>query len=83
MQNAYSESTVYPENALSPEYLVQKLELEIACGLRNLFLMSGLFFLDDAYWLSIAQALPALQVLAQDLPIPELSDTPDPVVWQL
>ena len=83
VQNAYSESTVYPENALSPEYLVQKLELEIACGLRNLFLMSGLFFLDDAYWLSIAQALPALQVLAQDLPIPELSDTPDPVVWQL
>lgn len=82
-QNAYSESTVYPENALSPENLVQKLRIEISCGLRNLFLMSGLFFLDEPYWQAIAKARPELEALAQNTPLPESGSTPDPFVWQL
>ena len=68
VQNAYSESTVYPENALSPENLVQKLRLEIGAGLRNLFLMSGFFFLSEPYWQAIAKALPELEELAAQVP---------------
>ena len=82
-QNAYSESTVYPENALSPENLVDKLRLEIGCGLRNLFLMSGLFFLDDSYWIAIAKALPELQALAQNAPAPADSTPEDAMIWHL
>ncbi len=81
-ENAFSESTVYPENALTPEHLVQKLRLEISLGLRNLFLMSGLFFLGEPYWQAIAAARPELEALAERMPI-ELSDTPDDFIWQL
>ena len=83
VQNAVSESTVYPKNALSPENLVRKLELEIRCGLRELFLMSGLFYLDKAYWQAIAKAKPDLEALAQSLDEPNLNTTPDSVVWHL
>ena len=83
VQNAMSESTVYPENALRPENLVRKLELEIRCGLRELFLMSGLFYLDKAYWQAIAKARPALEALAQSLPSPDLNQAPDSFVWHL
>jgi hypothetical protein len=83
VQNAMSESTVYPKNALSPENLVRKLELEIRCGLRELFLMSGLFYLDKAYWQAIAKAKPDLEALAQSLDEPNLDTKPDSVVWHL
>ena len=66
VQNAFSESTVYPENALTPENLVQKLRIEIRAGLRNLFLMSGFFFFDDVYWQAVAAARPDLEELAQE-----------------
>ena len=65
VRDAFSESTVYPENALSPENLVQKLRLEIRAGLRNLYLMSGFFFLAEPYWQAIAAARPELEELAQ------------------
>ena len=65
VQNAFSESTVYPENALSPENLVQKLRVEICAGLRNLYLMSGFFFLAEPYWQAIAAARPELERMAQ------------------
>jgi hypothetical protein len=68
VQDAFSESTVYPENALSPENLVEKLRLEIRAGLRNLFLMSGFFFLDKAYWSAIAAARGELEMLAKQTP---------------
>lgn len=66
VQNAFSESTVYPENALSPENLVQKLRVEIRAGLRNLYLMSGFFFLAEPYWQAIAAARPELEALARE-----------------
>lgn len=81
-ENAFSESTVYPENALSPENLVQKLRLEISCGLRNLFLMSGLFFLGEPYWQAIANARPELEALAKRTPT-EIPSAPDHFIWQL
>ena len=81
VQNAFSESTVYPENALAPEHLVQKLRIEIRAGLRNLFLMSGFFFLAKPYWQAIADARLELEALAQQSP-----DNLDPTgefIWQL
>lgn len=81
-ENAFSESTVYPENALSPEHLVQKLRLEISLGLRNLFLMSGLFFLDEPYWQAIAAARPELDALAERSPV-DIPSTSNDFIWQL
>ncbi len=81
LQNAFSESTVYPENALSPENLVQKLGIEIQSGLRNLFLMSGFFFLAPPYWQAIAAARPELEALAQKEPLPDLCQDTTELVW--
>ncbi len=53
---AFSESTVFPANALSPENLIRKLRLERKLGLKNIFLMSGTWFLSDPYWKALAQA---------------------------
>ena len=78
---AYSESTVYPENALSPENLVQKLRLEIGAGLRNLFLMSGFFFLSEPYWQAIAKALPELEALAAQAP--GTQEIEKEFIWQM
>lgn len=83
VQNAFSESTVYPENALSPENLVQKLRLEIRAGLRNLFLMSGFFFFEDAYWQAIAAARPELEALACSTPIPDPKQDTGAFIWQI
>ncbi len=80
-ENAYSESTVYPENALSPENLVQKLRVEIGAGLRNLFLMSGFFFLEEQYWQAIVAARPELEALAQETP--DNVDLTGEFIWQI
>lgn len=53
---AYSESTVFPAGALSPANLLDKIRLEISLGLRNIFLMSGTWFLSEPYWNTIAAA---------------------------
>ena len=55
----------------------------IRCGLRNLFLMSGLFFLDDSYWIAIAKAFPELQALAQNAPAPVDGTNEDAMIWHL
>ncbi len=61
---AFSESTVFPAAALSPENWIDKLRLEITLGLRNIFLMSGTWFFTDPYWLALQRALPELNDLA-------------------
>jgi hypothetical protein len=38
-ENIFSESTVYPHGALTPENLRQKILLERKCGLENICLM--------------------------------------------
>ncbi len=65
---AYSESTVFPENALSPENWIDKIKLEIRLGLRNIFLMSGTYFFSDRYWEALAGALAQLRELAENHP---------------
>ncbi len=66
----YSETTVFPANALSPENLIAKAELEIDAGLRNLYLMSGTWLLTEPYWDALEKALPRLRALAEETPIP-------------
>lgn len=63
----YSETTVFPVNALSPENLVDKMKLEISLGLRRLFVMSGSWFMSDVYWETIANHLSELNELAAQL----------------
>lgn len=82
-RNAFSETTTYPIGALSPENMVEKIRLEIDCGLRHIFLMSGTLFLPDAYWEAIAAALPELQELAVSTPLPDLSQPAPEFVWHL
>ena len=76
----YSESTVYPANALSPENWIRKMEIEIQCGLRNLFLMSGTWFFTDPYWDMLKKELPRLTELAQMPPPPHETRA---FIWQI
>lgn len=66
----WSETTCYPKYALSPDNLVEKMRVEIRCGLRNLFLMSGQWFFPEEYWRAVEQALPELRDLARSTPLP-------------
>lgn len=80
---AFSETTTYPVGALSPENFVEKMRLEIDCGLRNIFLMSGTVFLPDPYWEAIAAALPELRERAARTPLPDLSEPMPEFIWQI
>lgn len=61
---AYSESTVFPEAAMSPENWINKIRFEIRLGLRNIFLMSGTWFFTEPYWKALERALPELNELS-------------------
>ncbi len=50
---SYSETTVFPPRALSPENLVKKTHLAINAGIKNIFLMSGTWTMTDDYWLAL------------------------------
>lgn len=62
---AYSESTVFPAAALSPDNLMDKIRWEISLGIRNIFLMSGSWFITEPYWKLLAQERKALEALAE------------------
>lgn len=63
----YSESTVFPAAALSPENLLHRIQLELKLGLRNIFLMSGTWFLSEPYWKILADNRSLLNALADEL----------------
>ncbi len=56
-ENCYSETTVFPPRALSPQNIVKKTELAIKAGIKNIFLMSGSWVMTDDYWLALADNL--------------------------
>lgn len=62
---AYSETTVFPAAAMSPENWLHRIRLEISLGLRNIFLMSGTWFYTEPYWKALAAALPYLNELTE------------------
>lgn len=61
----YSESTVFPANALSPENLIDKIKLEIRCGIRNIFLMGGSWFIERRYWDLLRESMKELNDLTK------------------
>lgn len=61
----YSETTVFPANAMPPEMWVEKMRVEVKLGLKNLFLMSGLWVFPREYWAALATALPELRELEE------------------
>jgi len=77
----YSESTVYPKFALTPQNWIEKMRLEIKLGLRNIFLMGGTWYLAPEYWAALKDALPELEALAANTPEPKHEVMP--FVWQL
>lgn len=77
----YSESTVYPKFALTPENWIEKMRLEIKLGLRNIFLMGGTWYLAPEYWKALRDALPEMNELAVNTPEPKHEVMP--FVWQL
>lgn len=85
VENAFSETTTYPVGALSPANYVEKMRLEIGCGLRNLYLMSGNVFLTEPYWEALIAARPELEELATSTPLPQLDGAPpeEDFVWHL
>lgn len=64
---AYSETTVFPAAAMSPDNFLRRIRLELRLGLRNLFLMSGTWFFSDPYWNALSSARPELEALAAQL----------------
>ena len=84
VSKTWSETTTYPVGDLSPENFVGKMRIEIGCGLRNIFLMSGTVFLFDEYWHAVRDALPELSELAASTPLPDLTvPYEDDFVWHL
>lgn len=65
ISKTYSETTVFPARALSPENLVEKMRIEIKCGLKNIYLMSGVWLIDEPYWEAIKKAMPELIALSE------------------
>ena len=62
----YSETTVFPPNALSAENLVKKAELAIREGIRQIFLMSGTWLMTEPYWEALAARREMLEALAAE-----------------
>ncbi len=60
----YSETTVFPPKALSPENLVEKAKLAVAQGIENIFLMSGTWVMTDEYWYEFIKNRENLQELS-------------------
>ncbi len=63
----YSETTVFPPRALSPENLIKKAELAIKSGIKNIFLMSGSWVMDDEYWQALENNLDSLKKLGESM----------------
>lgn len=83
VEHAFSETTTYPVGALSPANFVEKMRIEIQCGLRNLYLMSGTVFLTDPYWEALIAARDELEELAVStpLPVPDGLPLPEDFIW--
>ena len=77
----YSESTVYPKKALSPENLIKKIKLEISCGLKNIYLMSGTWYLTPEYWEALANA--RSELLELDASVHEPKHPECNLIWHI
>lgn len=65
VSKTYSETTVFPARALSPENMVEKMRIEVKNGIKNIYLMSGVWLIDEPYWAAIKKAMPELIALSE------------------
>lgn len=79
----WSESTVYPEKALSPENLIEKIKMEISAGLYHIFLMSGTWFITEEYWKKLRNSLSMLKDMAEKYENTEPEHMIREPIWQL
>lgn len=61
----YSETTVFPAAAMSPDNFIRRMEIEISLGLRNIFLMSGTWFYTEPYWERLGKERTRLAEMAE------------------
>jgi len=64
---AYSESTIFPAGALSPDNFIDKIKLELSLGLKNIFVMGGSRFIDDIYWERLKKDRDMLIALSEEV----------------
>ncbi len=60
----YSETTVFPPRALTPQNLMKKIEMAIELGIHNIFLMSGSWVMTEDYWKALEDNMPRFRRLA-------------------
>ncbi|MBP1994532.1 hypothetical protein [Paenibacillus eucommiae] len=60
---AYSETTVFPDRALSADNLAFKAKMAVVAGISNIMFMSGTAVIAEDNWSVIQQELPKLQEL--------------------
>ncbi len=65
-EDIYSETTVFPSRALSPQNMVKKAKLELMAGIPKLFLMGGTAIFDMEYWDAFIEAREELQFLHEE-----------------
>lgn len=60
---SYSETTIFPANALTPENWLLKARYALTLGIPNLFLMGGVWFIEPRYWEFLQKTQSDLQEL--------------------
>jgi len=70
-EHAYSETTIFPARALSPENFIFKAKLALMAGIPNLLFMSGTWLITEEYWQRLGAELPALEELEKACSISE------------
>lgn len=70
-EHAYSETTIFPARALSPENFIFKAKLALMAGIPNLLFMSGTWLITEEYWQRLGEELPALEELEKTCSISE------------
>ncbi len=70
-EHAYSETTIFPARALSPENFIFKAKLALMAGIPNLLFMSGTWLITEDYWQRLGAELPALEELEKACSISE------------
>jgi hypothetical protein len=65
VERSYSETTVFPLRALSPENWVYKSKMAVAIGIPNIFLMNGIRFISGEYWSEFTNNLNELKYIEE------------------
>lgn len=62
-ENAFSETTIFPPNALSESNFIFKAKMALAAGVQNILFMSGTWLITERYWHRQRNSLQAMRDL--------------------